>query len=339
MKKAIAERKYFALLVIAVMGFFLFYAALPLLAGITGAAIFYVLFKPLYLKLLGILGGRKTLSAAIVLLLSLVLIIVPLSYIAYLSVAEMIHLLGDVETLQAMEASIGPVMAGMGYQYTGVADFLQAHIQTVVSILEEITLIALDNVASISINVVVLYLILFYALTEHEKVAKAVREMIPFSGNNASELMREFSATIRTTVIGNGAASLVLGALLAVGLLLLGVEHFFFWALVGSIMAFMPIIGIQIIWIPAGIFYLLMGNYTAGMGIILWGAFLSYALDGFVRQKVQKKVGEMHPLISLLGLIIGIAYFGVMGIIIGPLMLAVFILMLKMFREEYLKGW
>ena len=61
--------------------------------------------------------------------------------------------------------------------------------------------------------------------------------------------------------------------------------------------------------------------------------------QNFVRQRVQKKVGEMHPLISLLGLIIGIAYFGIMGIIIGPLILAVFILMLKMFREEYLEGW
>jgi len=339
MKKIIAERKYFALLVIAIMGFFLFYAALPLLAGITGAAIFYVLFKPLYLRLLGILGGRKTLSAIIVLLLSLVLIIVPLSYVAYLSTMEMMHLLQDVETLQAMEGAIGPVMASMGYQYTGVADFLQAHIQTVVSILEEMTLIALDNIASISINVIVLYLIFFYALTEHEKVAKAVREMIPFSENNASELMKEFSATIRTTVIGNGAASVVLGVLLAAGLVVLGAGHFFFWALVGSIMAFMPIIGIQIIWIPAGIFYLLMGNYTAGIGIIIWGAFLSYIADGLVRQRVQKKVGEMHPLISLLGLIIGIAYFGIMGIIIGPLILAVFILMLKMFREEYLEGW
>ena len=339
MKKIIAERKYFALLVIAVMGFFLFYAALPLLAGITGAAIFYVLFKPLYLRLLGIFGGRKALSAMIVLLISLVLIIVPLSYVAYLSTLEMMHLLQDVETLQAMEGAIGPVMASMGYQYTGIADFLQAHIQTIVSIVEGMTIMALDNVASISINVVVLYLIFFYALTEHEKVAKAVREMIPFGENNASELMKEFSSTIRTTVIGNGAASVVLGVLLAAGLVLLGSGHFFFWSLVGTIMAFMPIIGIQIIWIPAGIFYLLMGNYTAGVGIIIWGAFLSYIADGLVRQRVQKKVGEMHPLISLLGLIIGIAYFGIMGIIIGPLILAVFILMLKMFREEYLEGW
>ena len=339
MKKTIAERKYFALLVIAVMGFFLFYAAMPLLAGIAGAAIFYVLFKPLYLSLLGKLGGRKTLSAMIVLLISLVLIIAPLSYIAYLSTMEMMHLLQDVETLQAMEVAIGPIMAGMGYQYAGAAGFLQTHMQTVVSIAEAMSMMALDNAASISINVVVLYLIFFYALTEHERVAKAVREMIPFSEKNASELMKEFTATIRTTVIGNGAASVVLGVLLAVGLALLGAGHFFFWALVGTIMAFMPIIGIQIIWIPAGIFYLLMGNYAAGAGIMIWGALLSYVADGFVRQRVQRKVGEMHPLISLLGLIIGIAYFGIMGIIIGPLILAVFILMLRMFREEYLEGW
>lgn len=270
MKNIIAERKYFALLVIAVMGFFLFYAALPLLAGISGAAIFYVLFKPVYLGLLKRLGGRKTLSAVLVILLSLVLIIAPLSYIMYLSLVEMGHILSDVETIQAMEGAIGPVAASMGYQYTGIADFLQAHIQTIASIAEAMTIIAIDNAASISINVVVLYLIFFYALTEHEKVAAVIRDLIPFSESNASDIMKGFTATIRTTVIGNGAASIVLGVLLAAGLVLLGAGHFFFWALVGTIMAFMPIIGIQIIWIPAGLFYLLAGNYTAGAGIIIW---------------------------------------------------------------------
>lgn len=58
-----------------------------------------------------------------------------------------------------------------------------------------------------------------------------------------------------------------------------------------------------------------------------------------MRQRVQSKVGEMHPLISLLGLIIGITYFGIMGIIIGPLILALFVLIVRMFREEYLQGW
>ena len=339
MKKIIAEKKYFALFVIVIMGFFLFSAAVPLLAGISGAAIFYVLFKPVYLGLLKRLGGRKTLSAVLVMLLSLVLIIVPIAYVMYLSLLEMSHLLADVEALQAMEAAIVPAAASVGYPYTGIADFIQAHMEAIVSIAGGMAVVVINNIASISINVVVLYLIFFYALTENEKMGKAIGEMIPFSEKNAHRLMEEFTAAIRTTVIGNGAACIVLGVLLAAGLVLFGAGHFFFWTLVGTVMAFIPVIGIQIIWIPAGIFYLVTGNYTAGAGIIIWGAFLSYAADGFVRQRVQKNVGEMHPLISLLGLMIGITYFGITGIIIGPMILAVFILLVKMFKEEYLEGW
>lgn len=90
---------------------------------------------------------------------------------------------------------------------------------------------------------------------------------------------------------------------------------------------------------PAAAYFLVNGDYAAAAGIAAWGAFLSYVADGFVRQLVQKKMGEMHPLISLLGLIVGIMYFGAVGIIVGPLLLAVFILLAKMFREEYAPGW
>lgn len=330
----VKEKKYFALLVLGLVGLFLFYAAIPLVAGIAGAAVFYVLFKPAYLKTLKRLGGRKALSACLVMLLSLVIIIVPLSYLAYVGLVELGHLL---ESADQLAAAAEPVANSLGY--VGVAEFLQAHADAIAEFVEVLTIIAINDTVAIAINVVVLYLILYYALTEHEKAAAAVREILPFSEKNASRLMQEFTHVIRTTVVGNWAASLVLGVLMALGLVAVGMQNFFFWALVGTIMAFMPIIGIQLIWIAAAIYFGLAGDYVTAVAVAAWGAFLSYIADGYVRQLVQRHMGEMHPLISLLGLIVGITYFGVVGIIIGPLILAVFILLAKMFREEYVPGW
>lgn len=334
MVKVAAEKKYFALLILGAIGVFLFFAAMPLIAGISGAAIFYVLFKPLYLRTLAALGGRKGISAFLVICASIILVIVPLSYVAWVGLGEAAMLLANVE---GISEAAGSVASGLGYD--GVDGLIRAHATDIAGIAELLMVEAVADIAAIALNLVVMYLVLYYALTEHEKAAAGVRGLLPFSEKNSSRLMKEFTGVIRTTVIGNGASSLALGVLLAVGLWVVGMENFLFWALVGTIMAFMPIIGIQIIWVPAGIFFFLNGDYAAAAGIAAWGAFLSYAADGFVRQLVQKRVGEMHPLISLLGLIVGIMYFGVVGIIVGPLILAVFILLAKMFREEYVPAW
>ncbi len=330
------EKKYFALLILAIIALFLLYASIPFLAGISGAAILYVLLKPLYFNALK-KTGSKTLSAVFAILLSFILIIVPLSYLAYLGLDELIYISSNTEQLQAM---LQPFETMIGYDASaGVTKFLADHIQLIAAFAEGLALFGIAALVSITLNVVIMFLILYYALTENEKTIAALKQIIPFSEKNASKLMKEFSHAINVTFIGNGAASLVLGVLLAGGLAYFGVDHFFFWAVVGTLMAFIPIIGIQVIWIPAGAYYLLAGDYFAGGAILVWGAFLSYIFDGYIRQKVQRKVGEMHPLISLIGLIIGVTYFGVVGIIVGPLILTVFILTAQMFREEYLPGW
>ncbi len=334
--KVIKERKYFALLIVAIMALFLLYASLPFFAGISGAAILYVLLKKLYFNTLK-KTNNKTLSAVFAILVSFILIIIPLSYLAYLALNELIYITSNAEQLQYM---LAPFESILGSETSaGLTNFIGEHIEVIAALAEGLALFGIATTVSITLNVVIMYLILYYALTENERTIVVLKRIIPFSEKNASKLMKEFSHAINVTFIGNGAASIVLGVLLAGGLAYFGVGHFFFWALIGTIMAFIPIIGIQIIWIPAGAYYLLIGDYFAGGAVLVWGAFLSYIFDGFVRQKVQRKVGEMHPLISLIGLIIGVTYFGIVGIIIGPLILTLFVLMAQMFREEYVPGW
>ncbi len=329
------ERKYFALLILGIITLFLLYAAIPLLAGISGAAILYVLLKPLYTKLLK-KTNRKTFSAVIVILISIIVIMMPIFYLLYLAIADLSFIVNDVQQIQD---TLAPFASTLGYDSEAVMNLILEHIDNIAAIASALSIVLIADIVSLSINVVIMYLMLFYALTEHTKAGALMRSILPFSEKNASRLMKEFSNAINTTFIGNGAAAIAIGLLLAVGLVMLGSTKFFFWLLIGSIMAFIPVIGIQIIWIPAGIFYILSGDYFSAAAIILWGAFLSYIFDGYVRQLVQKKVGEMHPLISIIGLIIGITYFGITGLIIGPLILVFFVLIAQMFREEYIGKW
>lgn len=90
------------------------------------------------------------------------------------------------------------------------------------------------------------------------------------------------------------------------------------------------------IWIPATIIQLLQQDYIAAIGILVTGIFITIADNSLFRPIIQKKVGEIHPFQSFLGIVIGVSLFGLVGIIIGPLLLAYFYLTVKMFSEEYL---
>jgi predicted PurR-regulated permease PerM len=97
------------------------------------------------------------------------------------------------------------------------------------------------------------------------------------------------------------------------------------------------VVGPSIVWGPASLIMLLTQNYVAGIGILIFGLVLSN-VDNFLRPFIQQQIGKMHPLISLIGIFIGIPIFGLLGLIIGPLLLSYFFLTLKMFREEYFKS-
>lgn len=329
------EKKWFALSIIVLMALFLLYASLPLLAGIAGSALLYVLLKPMYLKTLKITGNR-TFSAFFVIIISFIFVIIPLGYLLFEFVNEVAVILSELPTILG---SLNELLSTIHSDAAQLMNFITSHAADIAGIAFGILMFAISDVVAIALNLVILYLILYFALTEHERVSGMIRKTIPFSDKNSKKLMTEFVNVIKITFIGNGAASLGLGLLLAIGLYIVGFTNFVLWLIVGTILAFIPIIGIQILWIPVGLYLILTGDYVGGAGIILWGAFLSYIADGLLRQKVQKDIGEMHPLVSLVGLIIGITYFGVIGIIVGPLILTFFYLLTVMFKEEYVGKW
>jgi predicted PurR-regulated permease PerM len=96
----------------------------------------------------------------------------------------------------------------------------------------------------------------------------------------------------------------------------------------------LPVFGSTLVWVPAAIVEFLLGDYTVGSAIIVAGIFVSI-VDSFLRPMIQKKVGEIHPFFSFIGIIIGVSLFGLIGIIIGPLR-SYFILTLEMFSKEYI---
>jgi predicted PurR-regulated permease PerM len=138
-----------------------------------------------------------------------------------------------------------------------------------------------------------------------------------------------------SVVISTGTIAVLQGALLGLAFYIFGLPGALLWGFVAAVLSFLPVVGPSLVWGPASLLMLLTQNYVAGIGILVFGLVLSN-VDNFLRPLIQRQVGRMHPLVSLIGIFIGIPIFGILGLIIGPLMLSYFFLTLKMFREEYL---
>ncbi|MFW5991393.1 MAG: AI-2E family transporter [Candidatus Nanoarchaeia archaeon] len=325
-------RRNTALLLILLLAGFLIIAFWPYVNGIFGALILFVLFNPLYKRLNSWLKN-KTISALLIIFLSILIIVIPLSIIiiasfgeVHMVVSEGQKLIQEFESLETIDSYIGNV---------NLERLIQTQISNTGSFIQGSLASAINRVTSFIINLIISYFLLFYMFLNSEKLPSIGYDCIPFNQKNSNQLIEEFGNVTRAVIISTGAIAVVQGVLLGVGLSIFSVPGAALWGLVGIILSFLPVVGIPIIWIPAGIYKILMGEPGAAIGIFVVGLILSNA-DNFIRPALQRKVGKMHPLISLLGVFIGLPFFGIMGLIIGPLLLSYFFLALKMFQEEYI---
>gem|GEM_PF-1112577 len=333
LNKAIKEKRLAALLFLTVLALFFFYASLSFMLAVTGAVIFYVLLKPLYIRLYGRIG-HKNVSVTLVLLLSLVLIIFPIAVIAYYAVIDASEILSDPANVESIISVIT-----FGNADTNLEDFLRNNMITISTAATQFGLGLFGLAADVAVNLCIMYISLFFLIKEHKRVNKAMKMILPFNEKNSETLMTKFHHVINATFAGNIIVSIIIGFLFALVLYFFGHGQFFFWAIISTLASIIPIVGLIIIWLPVGLYYLLVGNITVGVIVLAWGAFLSFVFDGYARQAVQDRIADVHPFVSLIGLLMGITFFGVTGLIIGPVLIAIFFLTAQMFKQEYLPQW
>jgi predicted PurR-regulated permease PerM len=187
-----------------------------------------------------------------------------------------------------------------------------------------------------SIGLLIMYFLLYYILTEEDSdFVHKIYFAVPFNEENTTTLIDEFRKIVRTTIISSGAIALFQGTILTITFFILKIQGAFLWGFIATILAFVPVFGSTLVWVPATIIEFLLGNYTDGITILIVGIFIG-VVDSFLRPIIQKKVGEIHPFLSLIGIVIGVSLFGLIGIIIGPVLISYFVLTVEMFSKEYL---
>jgi predicted PurR-regulated permease PerM len=279
-----------------------------------------------------------------VIIISICVVLIPLYFLLGIIINEIQQLLLNqafiITSIRSENQFLTHYLSGLGIP----TDILQKQIQErvmsigsgAVNYTSKFILGSIQILSQQSIGLLIMYFLFYYLLTGEDSIfAHKISASIPFNDENTSTLLGEFRRIVRTTMISNGAVALFQGAILTITFLIVKIQGAFLWGSIATLLSFLPVFGSTLVWVPAAIIEFLLGDYTAGIAILAAGIFVGI-VDSFLRPMIQKRVGEIHPFLSLIGIIIGVSLFGLIGIIIGPLLLSYFILTLEMFSKEYL---
>ncbi|MCZ2338100.1 MAG: AI-2E family transporter [Chitinophagales bacterium] len=184
-------------------------------------------------------------------------------------------------------------------------------------------------------NVFLMYLVLYFMMTEAQKLRAWIRKNLPLKLTNAKKVTQEINSLVFSNTIGIPMVAIIQGVVGVIGYWLFGVEEFILMGMLTAIASVIPLVGTMIIYLPLAVYQFAMGDTFNGIGILLWGFIVIGSVDNIARFLIQKKLADVHPLVTLLGVIIGVNMFGFIGIIFGPLLLSIFFILVRVYVDEF----
>lgn len=317
-----------AAVLVVLLGIGVTIALAPFVTGLVGAPVLYVALAPVYRLL--VRWFRPSIAAMLVVLIGVLVIVVPLVGVIMLTANEtpgMVNsllqspFLGKLRTLH-----VGGFDVGMQLEQAG-AQLLRWIASNAISLLGGVTYTIL--------NLTFALFGLYFLVQAPASAWQSLRPYIPFSDANANRLQERFEAVTMSTLIGTGLAAAAQGLLIALGFMWVGIPNAWFWGVVTVVFAILPVIGSGAIYVPAVIGLVMAERMGAAIFLAAWGTLVVANVDNVIRPLVYKKYAQVHPLVTLVGAIAGVSYFGLLGLLLGPLALSYFFELLRMYRDEY----
>ena len=320
-----------AALLIFVLGMGLVWTLWPFITGLMGALVLYVVFSPLCRALIR-RGARPGIAAGVVVLVGLLLVVGPgVSFIGLLAnqAQDMAQgVLSSPLLARLRELRLGPYDIGAQIEQLG---------SQIVSWAGSSALSVVGTATRIGIQLTIAFFGLFYLLVAPAGVWPGIRPFIPFSAKNAELLRTRFRDVTFSTIIGTGLTATVQGLFVGVAFAAAGLANPVFWGVVTIIVAILPIVGSGLIWGPGAASLALQGRYGWAIAMVVWGILVVGNVDNVIRPYVFRRWARIHPFITVIGAFAGISWFGLLGLLIGPLAISYFFELIRMYRAEYLE--
>lgn len=326
-------RQSFFLGIILFLGVLLFIELKSFLPATLGAFTFYVLMNG-WMKRLVARKWPPALAAATLMFFSLLLIVVPIGALVKMLISRLSISEAQLNVaIQAIQVSVHQLEDRIGIQLMNkeyaskLSGLVAGQVPTVLGA-------TFNTVSTIGI----MYFILYFMLTQGREMERLAGALMPMKRGYRHLVQKEMNTLVVSNAIGIPLIALAQGIMALIGYLILGVKEPMLWFSITCITAMIPIVGAALAYVPLAIIFFVNGDTVRGISMLVLGFGIIGTIDNVLRFWLQKKIGDVHPLITVFGVVVGLQLFGFIGLVFGPLLISLFILLIKIYRLEFSAG-
>lgn len=323
----------------------------PFLIPIFMAVVLVVVAGPFYNLILRLVGGRPALASGLTCLSLSGLIALPFFLLVGVITSQALDLYNTVSHLLSgdqlekifhqgmgrltpymdqIEKTLGfnqsDLLKQAGELVRQVSNFLYANLASLVK-----------GFTSVVIGFALLLFVSFYLFMDGGQMADQVFALSPLPPELNQRMRDDVLASLRSTLKGTVVLSMIQGLAGGLGFWVFGVPNALFWGTVMVFSSVVPLVGTALVWLPAGIYLLVLGNVGQAVGVMIWCEVAGLICDNILRPKLLGGKGKVHPLLTFFSVLGGLSLFGMVGLILGPLVLAIMLSLLDVYQRYFLE--
>ncbi len=340
-----AERKnlarWVALLAATAIAIYLCWLMLqPLVAVLAWAAVLVIVFYPVHKRLVA-WTNRPATSAALSSLLVIITILVPLTLVTFTVFNELSGMAqnwqGTVSGLFDPNSATGRLAGWIG-NYVNIEqlrspEFIKAQLEGMGGSIARRTLDVVGGVVGAVVKIFFIIFTMYYLFRDGDRIVHALPDVLPLERAQSEAILERTRSVIGASLYGVLVIAVIQGTLGGIAFWTLGLPSAIVWAVVMTFLSMIPMAGSFIVWVPAAIYLAATGHWNKAILLTIWGALVIGTVDNFLRPKLVGERVKLHELLIFFSVLGGLQVFGVLGIVLGPVVLAVTLALLDVFRH------
>jgi predicted PurR-regulated permease PerM len=303
------------------------------LPGLLGALTLYILSRANYFQLVYNRKWKKGRAAGLFILYYIFLIGLPV-FLAIVVISPKLNSFLENPGAMITDAKHSIIMV---QQKTGINLISENSLSSSLNKLSAFIPSVLNSTANLITNLAIMLFVLYFMFYNGREIERTLNRIIPLKQENINMLAYETKKMVRANALGIPLISIIQGITATLGYFIFGVKEWALWGFLTGVFAFFPVVGTMIVWVPLVIYTYVIGDTWQGTALLIYSLVVTGNIDYIARVTLLKRMGNVHPVITILGVIVGLGLFGFVGLIFGPLLISYIIVLFNIYMNEFIE--
>jgi len=322
------------LLLLLILLFLIYLVILELwifLPGLLGALTLYILSRSNYFQLVYNRKWKKGRAAGLFIVYYLFILGLPISLAIMLISPKINAFLADPSAMiESARQSITTIQENLGFTFVS-ENSLAAALNKLTTFIPSL----LNSTATIISNLAIMLFVLYYMFYNGREIERFLNRMIPLKQENINMLASETKKMVKANALGIPLISIIQGLTATLGYFIFGVKDFGLWGFLTGVFAFFPVVGTMVVWVPLVLYAYAIGDTWQATWLMLYSIVVTGNVDYIARITLLRRMGNVHPVITILGVIVGLNLFGFVGLVFGPLLVNYVLVVFDIYMNEF----